>query len=165
MVRTLESKQSAIDTYNEYVTNKMINQEMLNIDKSTELSNDLFLEFLDEMQACVPKDLIVANISTAGDEINMTLTCSSLVSAADTIVQIRQFRTVDVVTCSQLTEGSEDGEGSDDSNLGKVEFSLTMTYNTALLDEDDSTGTVSEDGTIMEEGTEAPMENNTESVN
>jgi type IV pilus assembly protein PilM len=165
MVRTLESKQSAIDTYNEYVTNKMINQEMLNIDKSTELSNDLFLEFLDEMQACVPKDLIVANISTAGDEINMTLTCSSLVSAADTIVQIRQFRTVDVVTCTQLTEGTEDGEGSDDSNLGKVEFSLTMTYNTALLDEDDSTGTVSEDGTIMEEGTEAPMENNTESVN
>jgi hypothetical protein len=142
----------------------MINQEMLNIDKSTELSNDLFLEFLDEMQACVPKDLIVANISTAGDEINMTLTCSSLVSAADTIVQIRQFRTVDVVTCTQLTEGkSEDGE--DDSNLGTVEFSLTMTYNTALLDEDDSTGTVSEDGTIMEEGTEGLMENNTESVN
>jgi type IV pilus assembly protein PilM len=159
MVRTLQSKQAAIDTYNEYVTNKMINQEMLNIDKSTELPNDLFLEFLDEMQACVPKDLIVANIATSSDEIAMTLTCSSLVSAADTIVQIRQFRTVKVVTCSQLNE-----EETDDG-IKTVEFSVTMTYNTDLLNEDDSTGTVLDDGTVLEEGTEAPMENSTESVN
>jgi hypothetical protein len=62
------------------------------------------------------------------------------------------------VTCSQLNE-----EETDDG-IKTVEFSLTMTYNTDLLDEDDSTGAVSEDGTIMEEGTEAPMENSTESA-
>jgi hypothetical protein len=40
-----------------------------------------------------------------------------------------------------------------------------MNYNTSLLDEDDNTGTTLEDGTVMEEGTETPMENSTESVN
>jgi type IV pilus assembly protein PilM len=141
MEQQITSKQSAIDTYNDYVTKKMINQEMRTVDENTKAPNDLFLEFLEEMETCVPKDLIVANISTIEDQVSMTLTTSSMVSAADTLVQIRNFRTVSVMSCSGLTEVE------DDNGVTSVEFSVVLTYNTTLLDEGDGTEDALTDGT------------------
>jgi type IV pilus assembly protein PilM len=151
----IESKQEAINIYNDYVTKKMINQEMRTIDENSHVPNDLFLDFLAEMETCVPKDLIVANVSTIDDQVSMTLSCSSMVSAADTLVQIRNFRTVSVMSCSGLTEVEND------DGTTTVEFSVVLTYGTSLMDEgeestealDGADGTV--DSTEAVESTQA----------
>jgi type IV pilus assembly protein PilM len=151
----IESKQEAINIYNDYVTKKMINQEMRTIDENSHVPNDLFLDFLAEMETCVPKDLIVANVSTIDDQVSMTLSCSSMVSAADTLVQIRNFRTVSVMSCSGLTEVEND------DGTTTVEFTVVLTYDTSLMDEgeestealDGADGTV--DSTEAVESTQA----------
>jgi hypothetical protein len=78
-----------------------------------------------------------------------------MVSAADTLVQIRNFRTVSVMSCSGLTEVEND------DGTTTVEFSVVLTYDTSLMDEgeestealDGADGTV--DSTEAVESTQA----------
>jgi type IV pilus assembly protein PilM len=149
MISEIKSKQDAIDTYNDYVTKKMVNQEMVSINDNTQVPNDIFLQFLSELEDCVPKDLIVANIATSDSQVSMTLSCSSMISAADTLVQIRNFRTVSVVSCSGLTETE------DDNGTTTVDFTVSLTYNLDLLDED---AAAADDGTDLTDSTDTSIE-------
>lgn len=141
--RSIASKRNVIDSYNSYLTSKVINDGINMIDKSSNVPNEAFLELLKELEKEMPSDMLVSSLSVAGDTISLTVTCKSKNSAAEILEQLRLFGMVYNLDCSGITEEE------DDNGVKKVNMSVTMMYTGTQAEED---GT--EDG-LLEAGGEA----------
>ncbi|MCI7321828.1 MAG: hypothetical protein MR508_00740 [Lachnospiraceae bacterium] len=125
---TIKSKQPVIDTYNQYITDKVIHDGVVAIEQSSNTPNDAFLDLIAEMEKKLPADLVVTNMSVADSSISLSLTCASKESAAETLISLRNFDTVENVTCSGIAEQ----EG--DNGVKKVTFSVTVTYKPVVVE-------------------------------
>jgi type IV pilus assembly protein PilM len=120
---TINSKQSVIDDYNEYLKNRVINEGMVAIESTSNVPNDAFLDFLDEMETKMPSDLLLTNLSVSEDTVSFSATCSSEESAAETLIQLRTFDTTYQVQSSGITVQEDEDTGSK-----KVSLDVSMTY-------------------------------------
>jgi type IV pilus assembly protein PilM len=147
------SKQSAIETYNAYVTAKMINQEAAMIDTDSSTVNDVFLTFIDEMEEKMPKDLVVTSFTVSEGEGSMSLICGSKESAAETLMQLRSFKTILLNSASGITETTSDA--------GATEESFSVTFELTEIVEEVPEEMPAEEGTdaiIIDESAEGTTE-------
>jgi pyridoxal/pyridoxine/pyridoxamine kinase len=114
------AKQEIIDTYNSYVSAKMINQEVSLLATDSDGKNDVFLAFVGQMEEKMPKDLMVTSFTVTEGEASMTMVCSTKASAAEALMQLRQFPMLTVGACSGITESV--------SETGSKEVSFTVTF-------------------------------------
>ena len=118
----IEEMEPMIDTYNTYVTNKVIHAGISMMDANSSAPNDAFLDFLAEMEEKMPSDILVSELSVADNQITMSLGCTSKQSASETLFQLREFDTVYNVECTGITEEQ------DESGAVKVLFDVVVTY-------------------------------------
>ena len=153
MQNTIKAKQPVIDTYNQYITDKVIHDGMVAIEQSSNVANDAFLDLIAEMEKKLPSDLIVSNMSVADSMITLSLTCSSKESAADTLIQLRNFDTVENVECSGITEDQSE------TGVKTVSFSVTVTYKPVVEESTEQTEDgQTEDGQAADTQTEENQE-------
>lgn len=119
---TIKSKQPVIDTYNQYITDKVIHDGVVAIEQSSNTPNDAFLDLIAEMEKKLPADLVVTNMSVSDSSISLSLSCASKQSAAETLIQLRNFDTVENVECSGITEQQNE------NGVKTVDFSVSITY-------------------------------------
>lgn len=119
---TIDQKRPVVETYNNYITQKVIHDGMLAIESTSNVPNDKYLDFIAEMEKKIPSDMVVESLSISGDSINLSFTCGSKASAAEGLMQLRQFDTVYNVLCSGISEDE------DDSGVKKVSFQVSMSY-------------------------------------
>lgn len=122
---TIDQKKPVVETYNNYITQKVIHDGMTTIENTSNVPNDKFLDFLAEMEKKIPSDMIVTNLGISGDSISLSLSCSSKESASEALIQFRQFDTVYNVLCSGITEEK------DDAGTTTVNFDVTVNYKPA----------------------------------
>lgn len=153
MQNTIKAKQPVIDTYNQYITDKVIHDGMVAIEQSSNVANDAFLDLVAEMEKKLPSDLIVSNMSVADSMITLSLTCSSKESAADTLIQLRNFDTVENVECSGIAEDQSD------NGVKTVSFSVTVTYKPVVEEStEQAEEALTEDGQTADTQTEENQE-------
>lgn len=119
---TIDEKKPVVEVYNNYVTQKVIHDGMLTIDSASNVPNDKYLDFLAEMEKKIPSDMVVESLNVSGETINLSLSCGSKASAAEALMQLRQFDTVCNISCSGISEDK------DDTGAKKVSFEVTMSY-------------------------------------
>ena len=119
---TIDEKKPVVEVYNNYVTQKVIHDGMITIDSSSNVPNDKYLDFLGEMEKRIPADMVVESLSISDDTISMSLSCRTKASAAEALIQFRQFESVYNISCSGISEDKED------SGAKKVSFDVTMSY-------------------------------------
>lgn len=141
--RSIASKSNVIDSYNSYLTSKVINDGIHMIDKNSNVPNEAFLELLKELETEMPSDMLVSALSVSGDTISITATCNSKNSAAEILEQLRLFGIVYNLDCSGIAEEEND------NGVKKVNLSVAMMYTGTQAEEDET-----EDG-LLEAGGEA----------
>jgi type IV pilus assembly protein PilM len=119
---TISAKESAVDVYNNYVTQTTICNELENMDTLSVSSNSAFLSLLSQMEEKMPSDIMVSNLAASDDGISMTMTTTSKESAAEVLEQFRTFDGIGNIVCTGVTESiDEDGN--------KVEsFQVSLNY-------------------------------------
>lgn len=132
---TIDQKKPVVETYNTYVTQKVIHDGVKTIESSAKVPNDAFLDFLAEMEKSLPSDMVVDNLSVTESMITMSLSCSTKESAAEALMQMRQFNTIYNVVCNGITEDQ------DDAGAAKVSFDVAVTYKPAETEAADETQT------------------------
>lgn len=126
---TIDEKKPVVEIYNNYLTQKVIHDGMITVENTSNVPNDRFLDFIAEMEKKIPSDLVVESLSITGENINLSLSCGTKASAAETLMQLRQFDTVQNVVCSGVSESK------DDTGVVKVTFSVNMTYKPEVAQE------------------------------
>lgn len=119
---TIDEKKPVVEIYNNYLTQKVIHDGMIAMENVSNVANDKFLDFLAEMEKRIPSDMLVDNLGISADSISLSLSCHSKESAAEAIMQLRQFDTVYNVMCTGISEDK------DDAGVTKVSFQVTVTY-------------------------------------
>jgi type IV pilus assembly protein PilM len=119
---SIAEKESAVEIYNNYVTQTTICGEIETMDSMTESANSAFLSFIEQMEEKMPADILVSNLTASDDGISMTLTTSSKATAAEVIEQLREFNGIGNIVCTGVTETYDDDGNATES------FQVSMNY-------------------------------------
>ena len=103
------------------------------IEQNSNVPNDAMGAFFAEMEKKIPADMVVTSMSVDSDAISLSLSCASKESAAEALMQMREFETIDNVVCSGISEEEAD------SGQKKVTFSVTATYRVAEPEDTEQT--------------------------
>lgn len=120
MIEDIHKKLPVVQVYNNYLIQKKTADGLRAADSNSDVPNDLFLQFLSEMETNMPSDLMIDSLSVTENTMTISAICRTKESAAEAIMQMRSFDTVLQVTCSSVTE--EDSEGI---VMERLEISLT----------------------------------------
>lgn len=120
MIEDIQKKLPTVQVYNNYLIQKKTADGLRAANKNSDVPNDLFLQFLSEMESNMPSDLMIDSLGVAENTMTISAVCRTKESAAEAIMQMRDFDTVLQVTCSSVTE--EDSEGI---VIERIEISLT----------------------------------------
>ena len=120
--RQIQSKQSIVDTYNNYLTLKVTDEALVVADANTDVPNDAFLEFLEEMEEKAPSDLVVSSLSVSEDTMTISASCTSKESATEALIQLRTFDTILNLSCSGISEEVNDAGAT------QAKFDIVLTY-------------------------------------
>lgn len=119
---SIDSKSDVITDYNKYVESRVINEGITTIESTSNVPNDAFLDFLEEMETNMPSDILVTSLSVNDSTISFSATFSSKKTAAAALIELRSFSTVYQVECSGITEQE------DETGAPKVFMDVTLTY-------------------------------------
>lgn len=98
--------------YQEYVTIKELADRMETIYNATlSRSEDLVL-FIEELEEKMPSSLLVINFTATSQNVSMSIEVDSKEAAAETLMQLRTFDSVEVVSSTGLTDTLESEEDS-----------------------------------------------------
>lgn len=134
----IESKRDVINDYNKYVESRVINEGITTIESTSNVPNDAFLDFLEEMETNMPSDILITSLSISDSTISLSTTFGSKETAAAALIELRSFSTVYQVECGGITE-QEDENGDT-----KVFMDLTLTYVPQLAESAETGGDASE---------------------
>lgn len=141
--------QPAQDIYDEYMATATTYNDINLMVGLTETPNDVFLEFLEELETNLPSDAQIRDLSASEEGVTMSVTTGSKESAAKVIVQLRSFASLyDEETASISQE-------TDESGVITVDFALTTYYTAPPVVEQPVAETVEES---TETGTEETEE-------
>ncbi|MCM1282454.1 MAG: hypothetical protein NC180_08110 [Muribaculaceae bacterium] len=142
------SKQSVVEIYNNYLVQRKTNAGMVAADSNASVPNEAFLDFLEEMEEHMPKDLRVESLSVSENIMTIAAVCTSKPSVAEALMQLRTFDTILDVTCSGVSEEEND------AGVKEEHFDITLTYKPPVSGEE-SEETAGGDGAAEMETTEA----------
>lgn len=110
--------QYAEDEFNAYVRYTQGDAALQTfVDSSVDNNNNL-KAFFEELEAKMPSSIVLLNASCNQSAVSMNVTMGSYEEAAMALRQLRTFESIDVITCSAISE----------SEGGLVSFSLSCTY-------------------------------------
>jgi type IV pilus assembly protein PilM len=125
---SIASLQEAQEIYDEYTSTMAALQDIELMMAITETPNDVFLDFLEELEQNLPSDTIIHDLSASSEGVTLSVTVSSKESAAKVLAQLRSFASI-------YDEGTSSiSQETDDSGKITVNFSLTTTYNAPVSD-------------------------------
>lgn len=121
--RVDELRASGIEEiYYEYITLEMLSGQLEEIYVSTLSRSEDLVEFIEELEEKMPSSITIMNFSANAQGVSMGMTVDTKEEAAKTLLQLKTFDSVEVVSTSGLTENTaENGETS-------VSFSVSLTY-------------------------------------
>jgi type IV pilus assembly protein PilM len=134
MILKMRSKSDVIDTYNEYTNALVLNQELSMLDANSSEENDVYLDFLGELEERAPKDMIIQNLTIVNGAGTMALSCNTKASVAETLIQLRECKTISSLSCDGATETVD--ESGKRGLTFTVTFQLDPNYKLALEAED-----------------------------
>lgn len=134
----IESKRDVINDYNKYVESRVINEGITTIESTSNVPNDAFLDFLEEMETNMPSDILITSLSVSDSTISLSATFGSKENAAAALIELRSFSTVYDVECEGITE-QEDENGDT-----KVFMDVTLTYVPQLVQSANTDGDAAE---------------------
>lgn len=137
LTKKIEALQEAEDIYQKYQLTLEEYSQLQQMYNLTKTPDDALLAFLGEMEAKMPTEIIVENLSAGTGGVTMDIRVSKKTVAADVLVQLREFETLSSVATSGLTETKEEGGRS------SVTFSVNCQYQDADAEE---TGEAAENG-------------------
>ena len=122
----VDEESSIEDIYNTYTTAKSQYENYKDVYDRTSTPNEQLKSFLEEMEQKMPSDITIETFSSTGSEVGFSMRVSSKAEAADALMQLRTFESLDTVTTTRL----------DQTEDGTVTMTVTCTYaEPAVLDE------------------------------
>ena len=122
----VNEESSIEDIYNTYTTAKSQYENYKDMYDRTSTPNEQLKSFLEEMEQKMPSDITIETFSSTGSEVSFSMRVSSKAEAADALMQLRTFESLDTVTTTRL----------DQTEDGTVTMTVTCTYaEPAVLDE------------------------------
>jgi type IV pilus assembly protein PilM len=153
MILQMRGKSSVIDTYNQYTEALVINQELSMLKANSTEENDVYLDFLAELEERTPKDLTIQSLTLSDGLGNMSMSCNTKASAAEMLIQLRECRTIKSLSSTGITE-TEDESGKIGVTF-TVTFQLDPDYKLALEAEEAAAAAEAEAEAAGEEGENA----------
>ena len=120
-IAQLEAK-GVEEVYVEYTTISELVGKMDTVYEASRSRNEDLVEFIQELEAKMPSTLLVMNFSATHDGVTMSIQTDSKESAAKTLMQLRTFESIDVVSSQGLTDNL------DDVAERIIEFSVDCVY-------------------------------------
>lgn len=108
--------------YNEYMTVTELSQKLAVVYDGTRSRSEDLVAFIGELENKMPSSTIVMNFYATSQGVSMSMTVDSKEAAAKTLMQLKTFESIQVVSSTGLTESiDENGETT-------VAFSVDCTY-------------------------------------
>ncbi len=85
-------------------------------------NNSNLLKFFEELEAKMPTSVSFLTANCTEENVTISLTCPSFKEAAEVLRELRSFATIDVITCSPITETA------DDAGKQLAQFSVVCDY-------------------------------------
>lgn len=126
MTEDINQKLPAVQVYNNYLIQKKTADGLRAADSGSDVPNDLFLQFIAEVEANLPSDLMIENLSISENSLTLSAVCTSKESAAEALMQLREFETVLEVSCSAVSE-------TDNEGVKTETFTISLTYKPKAL--------------------------------
>ncbi len=117
----IEEYQYAEDEYNTYITYKKGDDELQNFINGSQNYNAQLLNFLLELEAKMPSDIVFLSVSGNAEGIVLNVTVPGFEEAAVTLRQLRSFDSVAVLAVSAMNK-------SDNNGTMNVSFSMNCAY-------------------------------------
>ena len=127
-IKELEEK-GVVIVFEEYTTINNLVGKMDEVYKSSLSRNEDLVDFINELEEKMPSSLIVLNFSATHDGVTMSIQTDSKESAAKTLMQLRAFDSIEVVSSQGLTDNL------DDNAERVVEFSVDCIYKAVEVEE------------------------------
>lgn len=126
-VEQLKGQGVEID-FNEYVRLGALSAELQDMYDMTLSRSEELVAFIEELEDKMPSSIIVMNFSANSQGVSMSMTVDSKEAVAKTLMQLKSFESIDVVSSSGLTESK------DENGDTTVSFSVDLTYNPVLTE-------------------------------
>ncbi|MBE5955537.1 MAG: hypothetical protein E7253_03700 [Lachnospiraceae bacterium] len=95
--------------HNEYVTVKQMVDNLNTTYNATLSRNEDLVAFIEELEQKMPSSLLVMNFTATTRGVTMTIEVNSKEDAAKTLMQLRTFESIQVVSSEALTDNLDDG--------------------------------------------------------
>ena len=116
------------DVYNEYNAAVTLNEQINMINDSTKSRSEDLVAFIEELEMKLPSDLLVLNFTATPTGVTMSIECGSKEIAAKTLMQLRTFESVDIVSSTGLNDATVIGEEVEESEEHPVTFTVDCVY-------------------------------------
>ena len=94
--------------YQEYVTVKQLSDRMEAIYNSTLSRSEELVLFIEELEEKMPSSLLVLNFTATSKNVTMSIEVDSKEAAAETLMQLRTFDSVEIVNSTGLTDNLDE---------------------------------------------------------
>lgn len=105
-------------------------EALLNFTKMTKNPNEDLLEFLAELEAKMPSEILLLSAACTGTSVTMNIVVGSIVEAATVVSQLRSFESIGVIQSSGLGLSTVANELVSSQEFEEVSFSVVCTYGT-----------------------------------
>ena len=127
-IKRLEEK-GVVIVFEEYTTINNLVGKMDQVYKSSLSRNEDLVDFINELEEKMPSSLIVLNFTATREGVTMGIQTDSKEAAAKTLMQLRTFESIEVVSSQGLTDNL------DDSADRIVEFTVNCVYKPVQVEE------------------------------
>ena len=114
--------------YEEYITVKELSERLDTIYNSTISRSEELVAFIEELEDKMPSSLLVINFTATSKNVIMSIEVDSKEAAAKTLMQLRTFESVEVVSSSGLTDNLNAADSI-------VAFSVECVYKPVVIKE------------------------------
>ena len=111
--------------YQEYITVKQLAERMDAIYDGTLSRSEDLVAFIEELEEKMPSSLLVINFTATSQNVSMSIEVDSKEAAAETLMQLRTFDSIQVVSSAGLTDNL-------DENDSIVAFTVECVYKPVL---------------------------------
>lgn len=107
------------DIYDQYKDAETKNSEVSAIDKSTQQKNELLSQLYSDLESKMPTDAKITSMNSSDDLVTFSISADSKETAAEMILQLRDFEYLSDISVSELTD-TTDASGNE-----SVEFTVS----------------------------------------
>lgn len=125
-----------IPVYQKYIQLKNADNYLQAAYDYTELPTEALVDFVEEMERKMPKDLYVTSFSANKEGVTLTVTVKTKMQAADVLITLEDFESLCNVSINDVFDTR------DEDTAGSVTFTVTADYVNAKYDVENTAGAV-----------------------